>query len=230
MINKPSLKIVIASESAVYVYLSDKACPTQSQVLQSLCHALKLKLGNAIVDITVSYTSLLVTYDVFSLDVYTLKNEIYDLADNFKSGTHSAPEIELPVYYHPDVAPDLTRLASEKKLSQPELIKLHSGQTYTVFAIGFAPGFAFLGEVDQRLATPRLATPRKQVAKGALGIADRQTAVYPAASPGGWNIIGNCPIALFNPSISPEMPFEIGSLVTFHPIERSEFLNLGGIL
>jgi len=101
---------------------------------------------------------------------------------------------------------------------------------YRVYAIGFAPGFAYLGEVDARIAAPRLATPRKKVPKGAVAIADRQTAVYPAVSPGGWNLIGLCPVDMFNPNAKPTMPVQVGDKVQFKSIEREEFLSLGGQL
>jgi KipI family sensor histidine kinase inhibitor len=99
-----------------------------------------------------------------------------------------------------------------------------------VYAIGFAPGFAYLGEVDKRIAAARLATPRQKVPRGAVGIADRQTAVYPAVSPGGWNLIGLCPQRMFDPVARPTMPVAVGDRVKFDAISRDEFLALGGEL
>lgn len=119
-------------------------------------------------------------------------------------------------------------------LSPTQLIDLHQSVDYRVYAIGFAPGFAYLGELDQRLATPRLVSPRPKVPQGAVGIADRQTAVYPAESPGGWNILGLCPTALFKPECAGTaealMPFAVGDRVRFQSISRNEFLALGGQL
>ena len=83
-------------------------------------------------------------------------------------------------------------------------------QIIASYAIGFAPGFAYLGEVDPRIAAPRLATPRQKVPRGAVAIADRQTAVYPAQSPGGWNLIGLCPERMFDPAAEPSMPVQVG--------------------
>jgi KipI family sensor histidine kinase inhibitor len=99
-----------------------------------------------------------------------------------------------------------------------------------VYAIGFAPGFAYLGQVDERIAAPRLATPRQKVPRGAVGIADRQTAIYPAASPGGWNLIGLCPQSMFDPNADPSMPVQVGDRVRFKGIDRQSFLELGGML
>ncbi|MDX2348894.1 MAG: carboxyltransferase domain-containing protein, partial [Porticoccus sp.] len=115
-------------------------------------------------------------------------------------------------------------------LSVDEVIALHQAQEYRVYAIGFAPGFAYLGQVDERIAAPRLATPRPQVPRGAVGIADRQTAIYPAVSPGGWNLIGLCPQPMFDPNNDPSMPVQVGDRVRFRGIDRQTFLDLGGEL
>ena len=145
--------------------------------------------------------------------------------------TVSEPDlIVLPVYYHPQVAPDLNRVAERAGLSIEDVIALHSHRDYRVFSIGFAPGFGYLGQVDEKIATPRLATPRAHVAKGSVAIADQQTAIYPADSPGGWNIIGRCPLALFDINQQPNMLFNVGDKVSFRPIGIDEFISLGGQL
>ncbi|MDF5425968.1 carboxyltransferase domain-containing protein, partial [Vibrio parahaemolyticus] len=108
-------------------------------------------------------------------------------------------------------------------------ITLHTKTEYAVSAIGFAPGFAFLSDVDTQLHMARLATPRTHVPAGSVGIADSKTAVYPSDSPGGWNIIGKSPLALFSDS-PPFIPFEVGDKVTFNAISKQEFIYLGGVL
>ena len=226
----PKYRIVTASENALIVYFDQAISSSQSQQLAMLATMIKSQLGKHIIDTTVSYTSVLITYDLFTCDQLTIKHAVKHIISELVDTESTRQIITLPVYYHTEVAPDLARLAEQKSLSQTQLIKLHSEQTYTVFAIGFAPGFAFLGEVDEQLATPRLDTPRSKVAKGSLGIADRQTAIYPADSPGGWNIIGNCPIDLFSATKSPPIAFNIGDTINFAPIERNEFIRLGGNL
>ena len=136
----------------------------------------------------------------------------------------------LPVYYHPEAGEDLEALAERAGMSIDDVIALHSGGEYRVYAIGFAPGYAYLGEVDSRIAAPRLSTPRQKVPRGAVAIADRQTAVYPAPSPGGWNLIGRCPVRMFDPDRDPIMPVSVGDRVRFEPIDRARFLELGGEL
>ena len=137
--------------------------------------------------------------------------------------------IELPLYYSLESGPDLKRLAARAKLSIAEVISIHQQTEYTVFAMGFSPGFAYLGEVDPRISAPRLDTPRQQVAKGSVGIADRQTAIYPAQSPGGWNIIGLCPAPMFDLNKQPSTLVKPGDTVCFKAIDRMQFIQLGGL-
>ena len=136
--------------------------------------------------------------------------------------------VELPVYYSEESGPELALISNNSGLTIEEVINLHQSLTYRVYAIGFAPGFAYLGEVDQRIASPRLSTPRMKVPKGAVAIADKQTAVYPNVSPGGWNIIGLCPIAMFDANARPSMPVKVGDKVKFKAISKQAFLDLSG--
>ena len=114
------------------------------------------------------------------------------------------------------------------RVSVDELIDLHTGTTYHAYANGFAPGFCYLGEIPEKIATPRLATPRRQVPAGSVAIADRQTAIYPIASPGGWNLLGRCPTPLFDRRSAPPATINVGDRVRFKAIEREEYLALGG--
>jgi KipI family sensor histidine kinase inhibitor len=138
--------------------------------------------------------------------------------------------ITIPVYYGPEVALDIELIAARASLSIDAVIDIHSSTIYDVYAIGFAPGFAYLGNVDKRIAIPRKETPRKKIAKGSLGIADQQAAVYPAESPGGWQIIGKTPVVLIDYSSERLTQFEVGNKVKFLPVDREAFIGLGGVI
>jgi KipI family sensor histidine kinase inhibitor len=138
--------------------------------------------------------------------------------------------VTLPVYYSEESGPDLEVIAKRGNIDIDDVIEIHQQQEYRVYAIGFAPGFAYLGEVDKRIAAPRLATPRQKVPRGAVAIADRQTAVYPAVSPGGWNLIGLCPTRMFDPDKTPSMPVQVGDRIRFSAISRDQFIDQGGEL
>jgi KipI family sensor histidine kinase inhibitor len=173
----------------------------------------------------------LIIYDPLQTDHLSVSHRVRAALQSLQAADMDAGRtVILPVYYAPESGEDLEALAANAGLSIEEVIALHSGSEYRVYAIGFAPGFAYLGQVDERIAAPRLATPRQKVPRGAVAIADRQTAVYPATSPGGWNLIGRCPTRMFDPDASPTMPVNVGDRVRFEPINREQFLTLGGEL
>jgi KipI family sensor histidine kinase inhibitor len=220
-----------AGENSLILYLGQKTSPEVSARVQAAVLAVESSLGDDLVDLVPSYASLLVIYNPLSTDHLSVAKRIHAAIDSL--GEHSQREantVVLPVFYAPESGADLEALAERAGLSTDEVIELHSSQAYRVYAIGFAPGFAYLGEVDERIAAPRLATPRLKVPRGAVAIADRQTAVYPTVSPGGWNLIGLCPVRMFDPASTPCMPVAVGDEVRFEPIDRQRFLSMGGTL
>jgi KipI family sensor histidine kinase inhibitor len=230
-----SLTISIAGENSLIVYFSDKPSAATSAEIATTAKKLTTFLGATLIDLVPSYASLLVIFDPFKTDHQSVRRAILTAlkATNktpASQHTVSGSLITLPVYYSNESGPDLQTVADSAGLSVEEVIAIHQQAEYRVYAIGFAPGFAYLGEVDKRIATPRLATPRKQVPRGAVAIADRQTAVYPAQSPGGWNLIGLCPQRMFDPTSTPTMPVKVGDRVRFEAIDRTIFIALGGKL
>lgn len=220
-----------AGEAALIVYLGEKSSPAVAARVQALGDALRETLGNLLVDLIPSYASLLVLFDPLRCDHYFVSKSIRDCASLLKAGpANSGRLIEIPVYYSPASGEDLETLAASKNLTIDEVIQIHSAQEYRVYAIGFAPGFAYLGDVDERIAAPRLRTPRQKVPGGAVAIADRQTAVYPAVSPGGWNLIGRSPLKMFDPQAAEPMPVHVGDRVRFIPINHAAFVAAGGSL
>ena len=218
-----------AGENALIAYLGEETSPEVSARVQGLAQALEDALGDELLDLVPSYASLLVIYNPLLTDHLQIAHRLRELAAGLATTAGGVgKEVILPVYYHPEVGDDLEPLAQRAGLAVEDVIALHSAQEYRVYAIGFAPGFAYLGEVDPRIAAPRLATPRQRVPRGAVAIADRQTAVYPAVSPGGWNLIGRCPQRMFDPEREPAMPVEVGDRVRFEPIDRTRYLALGG--
>ena len=220
-----------AGENALILYLGTETSPAVSARVQAAAAALEPALGDDLVDLVPSYASLLIIYDALRTDHLSVAHRVR-LAVEGLSGVEPGEGrcVALPVYYAPEAGADLESLAARSGLSVDEVIALHSGTEYRVYAIGFAPGFAYLGQVDERIAAPRLATPRQKVPRGAVAIADRQTAVYPAVSPGGWNLIGRCPVRMFDPAADPVMPVAVGDRVRFEPVSRERYLALGGDL
>lgn len=225
------MRIEIAGENSLIIYFGDTASPEVSAQVQKTARQLQEKLADMLIDLVPSYASLLVIYNALLTDHFYVKSIIKrTLSDNSTAGITTGKVVTLPVYYSSESGADLVALAERAHLTEDEVIKIHQQTEYRVYAIGFAPGFAYLGEVDRRIATPRLATPRLKVPRGAVAIADRQTAIYPAQSPGGWNIIGLCPQRMFDQAATPSMPVGVGDIVKFKAISRDEFIALGGEL
>lgn len=220
-----------AGENAMMLYLGQDTNPEVSARVQAAALAVEQSLGGDLVDLVPSYASLLIIYDPLRTDHLSVAHRVRGCVTALQNTESSEGNtVVLPVYYHPEAGEDLESLAERAGLSVDEVIDLHCSTEYRVYAIGFAPGFAYLGQVDQRIAAPRLATPRQRVPRGAVAIADRQTAVYPAVSPGGWNLIGRCPQRMFDPDAKPTMPVSVGDRVRFEPVDRERFMSLGGEL
>ncbi len=129
----------------------------------------------------------------------------------------------LPVCYDLEFGIDLVEVSEKLSMSVPETINMHTENIYTVYGIGFLPGFMYLGGLPSSLEIPRRATPRLNVKKGSVGLAGKQTGIYPQESPGGWNIIGNCSVQMFDPKTENPCFVTVGDKVQFHQIERAEY-------
>lgn len=127
----------------------------------------------------------------------------------------SAREIEIALRFDDDSAPDLGDVARHAGLARNEVIEIFTARTYRVYMLGFLPGFAYMGEVDERIAAPRRSTPRTKLARGSVGIAGRQTGIYPLESPGGWQIVGRTDVTMFDPSADPPVLLKAGDQVRF---------------
>ena len=231
--------IEVAGENSLIAYFSEHPSAEVSEAIAKTVTNLQRALSDQLIDLIPSYASLLVIYNPILTDHYAIRKAISACANQSGENKSRANQstkttsqgnrcVELPVFYSRESGPDLELLADNAGLSVDQVIALHQQTEYRVYAIGFAPGFAYLGEVDPKIAAPRLATPRQKVPKGAVAIADRQTAVYPAPSPGGWNLIGLCPTPMFDPNSNPSMPVRVGDTVRFTAINKNEFLQLGG--
>lgn len=169
-----------------------------------------------------AYASLLVKYDPFLTDYAALCEALRGLESCLSAvSSGEGRVVEIPVCYGGVYGEDLPFVAQHAGLSEQEVVALHSARPYRIYMLGFLPGFPYLGGLDERLHTPRLATPRTKIPAGSVGIGGRQTGIYPMESPGGWQLIGRTPLTLFAPGRP--LPYAAGDRIRFVPIDEAEF-------
>lgn len=195
----------------------------------AVAQLIQRQFSHFIVDVIPSYTTVLVVYDIRQIRYQQLREQVQqclidtDMLSDAGVAEKARSVVRLPVCYDPSVGLDLQRLSDQLSLPIQDIIRRHSQVTYQVYAIGFSPGFGYLGQVDPLLQVPRLATPRKAVPAGSVAIAEAYSAVYPQQTPGGWWIIGRCPTPLFDPNRDPINLLSVGDNVVFEPIGLEAF-------
>lgn len=198
--------------------------------LTALAEECEAAFGDTLVDLVPSYTTLMVVFDPLRITPSEARQKLLDILATLRPAEADAGGKlhELPTWYHQQVGPDLQRVADLSDLSIDSVIEAHSSREYRVFALGFAPGFAFMGLLDQALNCPRLDTPRQKVPAGSVAIAGQQTAAYPVVTPGGWNLIGRTPARLFDRNREGFSLLRVGDRVRFVAVNREEFEAQGG--
>ena len=221
-------KFLPAGDRAIVIELGDEISVECNRRVHSLHRAVARAEIPGVVDIIPTYRSLLVEYDASQVSFA----DISDGLANIGAGSADTPEedatvIHLPVLYGGEYGPDLEYVAQNAGMSTDEVIDLHSGTEYPVYMMGFTPGFPYLGGMSERIATPRLSTPRGVIPAGSVGIAEAQTGVYPIESPGGWQLIGCTPLRLFDVDRNPPSLIDAGDCVRFVPLaDEDEYQHI----
>ncbi len=220
----PKPKILCCGDTGISVEFGNSIDPETNTMVRGLFTALKSKPRPGILDLNPTYRSLFIQYDPWACSFERLVQLVEACLESGAVAAAQRPAVkEVPVCYEEQFGLDLEDVARFHHLSVEEVIRLHRAPVYLVYMIGFTPGFAYLGGLDERLHTPRRADPRKKVAAGSVGIADRQTGIYSIESPGGWQIIGRTPLKLFDPLREPPFLLEAGDFIRFRPISGDEF-------
>ena len=217
-------RIVPAGDSVVIVEFEEKIDPGVNAHTIACANAIEAARIDGVRDVVPTYRSVAVYFDPLHTDSDALMERIAHEADQpAPAAAAAAAAVRIPVCYGGEFGPDLASVAAFAGVSPDEVARMHSAATYRVFMLGFVPGFAYLGLVDERIAMPRHSTPRVRVPAGSVGIAGVQTGIYPAETPGGWQLIGRTPSKPFDPSRSEPFLMKAGDAVQFYPIDRSEF-------
>jgi KipI family sensor histidine kinase inhibitor len=210
-------------DRSLLVELGDTISPDVNRRVQRLMLQLQQAPPPGVREIAPGYRSLLVVYDPLSIELDELKGRIAEAAaQQGFAGLLQAKQLTVPVFYGGDHGPDLEEAAGRLGIPTDEVVRLHTETIYRVYMIGFTPGYPYMGELPEALAVPRRRTPRTRVPKGSVGIAQRQTGIYPVESPGGWHIIGWTPIELFDPLRQPPSLLEMGDRVKFEAVRQVE--------
>ncbi|KAA2241471.1 5-oxoprolinase subunit PxpB [Chitinophaga agrisoli] len=218
-------------DSAIIIEWEQQINPAVNAQVMQAYHRLQALSLPYITDLVPAYASLSVLYDPLLIRSRVKRPaRAWITGEVIKALQHGADvvmeparSLEIPVCYHASLGLDITEMARQKGITEQEIIALHTSQTYTVYMLGFLPGFPYLGKVDGLLATPRLKQPRTQVPAGSVGIAGEQTGIYPMASPGGWNLIGQTPLRMFDPSQEDPSYCRPGDQVKFKAITLDAF-------
>lgn len=223
------MDIRFCAVDSLIIYFKDSISKQISdEVKKTYNHLLKLK-NPLFIELIPSYSSLFIKYNFLKFSFEEMENYLKNEFENINFKDDKIEKlIHIDVFYSKEVGFDLEEIVKKSKLNIEDVIEIHSSKIYDVYAIGFLPGFAYLGEVDNSITISRLTTPRINIPKGSVGIANTQTAIYPIDSPGGWNIIGRTNFKLFDKSLKNLSPISIDSKIKFNPITKKEFLAQGG--
>ena len=220
------MRFCAASDQALLVYCADEISLSAHEQILKLLQSLQSRPPAWLRNLQPAYTSLMVVFDLCQIDHDKVEAEIRKIAE--RANRVRGPKtrlLEIPVCYGDEFGPDLEEVARIHGLHPSEVVAIHSSPTYHAYFLGFAPGFAYLGDVPAQIATPRLETPRREVPVGSVAIAEQQTAVYPFATPGGWRLIGRTPLPMFQVDRDPMATIRIGDKVKFRVISRKQFLE-----
>ena len=217
------VRIVAAGDSAWLIELPERIDPAVNSRAIEISRAVEAA-GLPVTDLVVGYRSVMVYVDPLAEGAAGVESRLREIAALPSSGnTVTGPLLEVPVCYDGPYGPDLGDVAAFGQCSIDEVIERHLALEYRVFVVGFVPGFAYMASVDPRIAAPRRPSPRLKVPAGSVAVAAGQTGVYPAETPGGWSLIGRCPVKPYDPERAEPFLFHPGDRVRFSRISEAEY-------
>lgn len=220
-------RFLLGGDKTLYVELGDEISPEINQKVRAVSNAIDKAHIHGLIDLLPTYRSIQVYYDPLKIPLNKLKEQLTTLSQEASEETKRIGKVvEIPVAYGGEFGPDLGFVASHNNLTADAVIEIHCSIDYLVHMLGFNTGFPYLGGLPEKIATPRLNTPRVRVPAGSVGIAESQTGIYPLESPGGWQLIGRSPIRLFDPIRESPVLTEPGDYIRFVPIDESKYREI----
>jgi len=220
-------KYLVAGDRSLVVEFGDKIEEVVNSKIRNLNFAIVSSKIPGIIEMVPTYRSLMVTYEPHIIGLDELIGKIEEL--EMKMNEMTLPEakvVEIPTLYGGEYGPDIDFVAEHNKISQDEVIKIHTSCEYLIYMLGFTPGFPYLGGMSDKIAAPRLKTPRTKIWAGSVGIAGSQTGIYPIESPGGWQLIGRTPVRLYDPYREEPILLCAGDYIKFKSIDEKEYKEI----
>lgn len=210
------MNVIQLGDSAVSLVFEEKIDPLINAQCVGIAEAIERRNWPAIRDVVATYNAVTVHFDPLKVDRHELSSELHLIAAvEGRTAATNPNRVTIPVQYGGEFGPDLSAVAQFAGCSEDEVVRLHTGNEYRVYMLGFLPGFPYMGSVDRRIAMPRLDVPRVQVPAGSVAIAGTQTGIYPCVTPGGWRIIGRTSTRVFDSAREQTFLLKAGDYVIF---------------
>jgi len=221
-------RIKVTGDTSLAVIFGDEISSVMNEKVRAFDEAIAKENIRGIYETVPTYCTITVHYAPEIIRYNELKAKLTEMLEAGNNEFHDtgADVIEIPVIYGGEFGPDINYVAEHSKMSVEEVIKIHSQPEYLIYMLGFTPGFPYLGGMDERIATPRLSSPREKIPAGSVGIAGKQTGVYPMDTPGGWQLIGRTPLPLYDPRKVKPILLDAGMHVRFVPVTMDEYRDI----
>lgn len=225
------MKYLISGDSAVTIEFGNEINSEINNKIRVFNELIKSSNIPGITETVPTFRSLLIYYNPSKIYFNELKEKIEKLTQDIDLKKESKKRIiEIPVCYGGVFGEDLEFVAEHSKMSINEVIKMHTSKEYLIYMLGFLPGFAYLGGLNEKLFTPRLKNPRTRIEAGSVGIGGEQTGIYPVASPGGWRLIGTTPVKTYDANREKPILYQAGDYIKFFEINTSDFYEIKNLV
>jgi KipI family sensor histidine kinase inhibitor len=222
-----NIKYLLAGDKALLMEFGNEISKDINAKIRNIIKFLEEENLDGIEELLPTYRSIMIMYDPLKIQYDELIKTLDDLSNKTAEGEKETIKIvEIPTLYGGEYGPDINFVAEHNNISTDEVIKIHTGTDYLVYMLGFTPGFTYLGGMSEKIATPRLSSPRKKIPSGSVGIAGSQTGMYPSETPGGWQLIGRTPLKLYDPSKEPPVMLNAGDYVRYVSITEEEYIHI----
>lgn len=220
----PNVRFLLTGDTSLSAEFGNEISESINAQIRAFTIALEKSGIPGIVELVPTYRACMIHYDPGVVAYAALVRRLQGLLGKLDSIEIPPSDVlEVPVLYGGEMGPDLAFVAEHAGLGEQEVIDIHTSTEYLIYMLGFTPGFTYLGGMSDKLETPRLKQPRVKIPAGSVGIAGKQTGVYPIDSPGGWQLIGRTPVKMYDPNRETPILPKAGQYIKFRAIDQAEY-------